>query len=123
MRGHFALTEADTMLDISKPVQTRDGRAVTNLTKVADRLVGAVACAKGLRIFNWKMDGAHNGEMRNSDLINVPAPPRFIWVNVYPDGSLGFEYKTRLESDFHSLGRLYVLRINIDTGETVKEPV
>ena|ERR1700733_8102356 len=47
--------------------------------------------------------------------------PRLVWINVYPDFS--YSYTSREVSDRVAAdNRTHVLRVNLDTGETVKEP-
>lgn len=90
-------------LDLSKPVQTRDGRKVRILCTdrkaatherrypvvalVSDR-DGADEC-----VYYFTLDGEFNcfGRDQSSDLVNVPEPERAVWVNVFIDRD-GEEY-------------------------------
>lgn len=75
-------------LDLSKPVQTRDGRPVTIITTEGREpwaLLGYVSDDKVPR--TWYSDGAVFSDAQSqNDPINAPEPKRsgVVWVNVYP---------------------------------------
>jgi hypothetical protein len=76
------------MLDLSKPVQLRDGRSVDVLTTVATRkypVVGLVREATGVQeIMSWSLDGWYLWKPgHHYDLINVPPKPQVRYLNVY----------------------------------------
>lgn len=68
--------------------------------------------------------GGGDDYVLESDLENVPEP-RFRWSNIYSGQQTTLElHESRLEADTSSANsRLYVLKLNLDTGEAVKEPV
>lgn len=78
------------MIDLTKPVQTRDGRRVRILCADAKGdfpIIGAVEERDGTeRSGSWMRDGRYlcTGPS-TSDLLNLPEK-RPVWVNVYPPG-------------------------------------
>jgi hypothetical protein len=93
------------MIDLTKPVQTRDGRRVRILCADAKGdfpIIGAVEERDGTeRSVNWMRDGRYlcSGPS-TSDLLNRPGKRSF-WVNVYPEGG-GHDtcHKTKEAADF-----------------------
>lgn len=85
-------------LDITKPVQTRDGRKVRILAtdmKGNYPLVGLVTELSGNEIIHtYDVDGVFVTLRKGSphDLINVPAKPlkRLVYLNVYKDTVVGY---------------------------------
>lgn len=72
-------------LDLSKPVQTRDGRKVRILCTDAGGERPVVGLIDGC-VWRWTGGGYDsNGNYRSAqyDLVNVPEPERTVWVNVY----------------------------------------
>jgi hypothetical protein len=93
-------------LDLSKPVQTRDGRKVRILCTDAKSglpIVGLVSCCSDLgspieEIYAWMASGAVSllGASTGADLINVPEKPRYRvalmkWHNGQPTGSTVYD--------------------------------
>lgn len=83
-------------LDLSKPVQTRDGRKVRILC--TDRrgpapVIGLVECASSEALLLWSKDGKFSDYISPSDLVNVPEPERTGWLVV--GGAGAYLYKTR----------------------------
>lgn len=81
------------MIDLTKPVQTRDGRkALIVTTKLHDRTFPVAAeieidgDSQHTTVNTFTVDGHYmnDGSQRNGDLINVP-DKRVVWVNMYPD--------------------------------------
>lgn len=92
-------------LDLTKPVQTRDGRAVRILC--TDRkgkypIIGLMpdrddgSCEM---LISWSGDGHYGGaaNYKALDLVNVPQVIEG-WVNVYPD-AISILHPTRAEAD------------------------
>ena len=78
-------------LDLTKPVQTRDGRKVEIVTTKGREpypvlgFIGELSFPTG-----WSADGAFElGTPSHHDLINTPEPKRVVdfWAHVYADGS------------------------------------
>lgn len=72
-------------IDFTKPIRTRDGRAVEILTTKARGLypvIGNVEGEKGTD--SWKVDGStyHSDAPAPIDLVNVPQKYR-VWANCY----------------------------------------
>lgn len=87
-------------LDLTRPVQTRDGRKVRILC--TDRrgpapIVGIVECASSEATLVWQRDGSTDRCPMASDLVNVPEPEKTVWVNVY--GTHAAVHKDREEAD------------------------
>jgi hypothetical protein len=83
-----------------------------------------------VRVLATDLPGNHNVVSLVDDFIhrsassyyeNIPEP-RFVWINVYHSGA-GYNCESRASADHANRGssRAHVLRINIDTGECVKE--
>ena len=76
-------------LDLTKPVQTRDGRKVrilcTDMDGEYDSIVGIVMNTnESEQCESWRPDGHYyDTSETNSDLVNVPET-RVVWVNMYP---------------------------------------
>ena len=76
-------------LDLTKPVQTRDGRPVKLITPRERNPEFPVTGYIGTLPYvdMWTLDGRFIPERPNChDLINIPDPKRVVdfWVNVYP---------------------------------------
>jgi hypothetical protein len=80
-------------LDLTKPVQTRDGRKVTIYTtehnsQTGYSIVGAILDENGsATLRQWRADGLYSPVNSPNDLVNVPTK-RSGWMTVYDDGSL-----------------------------------
>ena len=74
-------------LDLTKPVQTRDGRKVRVLCTDGPGDLPVVGFIEGnVTTTQWPVGGEYyGGELRDFDLINTPAIPRTFerWFNVY----------------------------------------
>ena len=76
-------------LDLTKPVQTRDGQPVKIITTEGRYpefpIVGYIGSSEYLEL--WALDGSNRMTRRCDDLVNVPEPKHVVdfWVNVYPD--------------------------------------
>jgi len=109
-------------LDLTKPVQTRDGRKVRLLCTDGPGEWPVIGIVEGDNdTTSWRVDGSSfRDRARTSiDLINTPAAPRTFerWFNVYRSG-VGDGYNTRLEADGHVLtGRIACKRVVFTEGE------
>lgn len=116
MLNNFAQPpEEPTMLDLTKPAQTRDGRPVRLLcTDAGSRypVVGLVQDPDGNEALeNWALDGRVLNEpgVNASDLVNVPVQHSG-WINIRKvEGKLASSllrasqvYSTRHEADLHA---------------------
>ena len=81
-----------TSLDLTKPVQTRDGRKVRVLCTDGPGELPVVGFIEGnVTTTQWPVGGEYyGGALRNFDLINTPATPRTFerWFNVYDTGEI-----------------------------------
>lgn len=107
-----------TDLDLSKPVQTRDGRPVE--IKFTDGrgtrpIAGYIGSSYVLT--SWRPDGASSYDGISSiDLVNVPETVS-TWRNIYPGGKLGRCCTSRSQADEKAGDcRVAVLRIDL-TGD------
>ena len=82
------------MIDLTKPVQTRDGREVEMYNK--ERMHGAVRLSNGIwHCLSWQKDGSTALELdRSYDLVNVS--PEMIKVRMYVSiwGDVGWRADT-----------------------------
>lgn len=110
------------MIDWSKPVQTRDGRAVRVLctdcaTPTSYPVVALVRDSYGYeRVQSYTLEGKYRRTIPESpnDLENVPAVTN-LWVNVYPNDVGG--HASRKEADYWAEnGRVTLLRLVIQDG-------
>ncbi len=76
-------------LDLTKPVQTRDGHKVrilcTDARRGEETIVGLIMYANGMEALGtWKADGSYSVMLveSDSDLINVPRPKKKVKVDV-----------------------------------------
>ena len=100
------------MLDLTKPMQTRDGRAVviycTDVVPGDYPIHGRIVGEPVPR--SWKRDGHYTRcEAQEGDLINVPEPEREVttWLNVYEAEGAPFAcaYDSRREADRRASSR------------------
>jgi hypothetical protein len=101
-------------LDLSKPVQTRDGRPVRILCTDLRGEFPVVAVIEN-RDFDgvgmWRLSGV-NQFGQESDLVNVREPERTGWLNVYRDDDGGHYVGSRIRaSREESLDSAYPHRI------------
>ena len=109
-------------LDLTKPVQTKDGRPVRILC--TDRegtdwpVVGLVTCGDEEYHMYWMSNG--NPKWNTEDkLVNVPPPKQVLYFNMYKDGTRG-AYKTRDSADKASAyltGRIACVRVEFSEGQ------
>jgi hypothetical protein len=97
-------------LDLSKPVQTRDGRKVRILcTDAGGRrpVVGLLEARHHLDesvVWRWGTQGLDRddgSDLRSvpSDLVNVPEPERIGWLNIYENGHGRLAGGSRADAD------------------------
>lgn len=71
-------------LDLSKPVQTRDGRKVRILCTDGHESWPIVGLIEGVTYPDvWRADGSYGAINPHADIVNVPEPERTGWVNIY----------------------------------------
>lgn len=77
----------DTKLDLTKPVQTRDGRSVRILCmdkKGWAPVIGLIMRPDGYEeVQAWDKDGLAGDCAKNVDLVNAPPPKTVRYINVY----------------------------------------
>ena len=91
------------MLDLSKPVQTRDGREARIYASDGAGefcLHGAIKekSKSGFRIRTWKADGRAHSGFSFECLVNVPQK-KTGWLNIY-EGGRGYLYPTKAEAEY-----------------------
>ena len=112
---------SEPSLDLTKPVQTRDGRKVRLLCTDGPGEYPVIGIIEGRDdVCRWPLNGrvAPYGDL-SVDLINTPAAPRTFerWFNVYRSGD-DDGYNTRQEADGHVLtGRIARKRVVFTEGE------
>lgn len=104
-------------LDLTKPVQLTDGRPVRIICTDAGvkwPIVGMVL--DNSVVVRFAVDGTPP-TFGGCHLQNIPPPARFVWINVYATDWCWSD--TLEDANRHaSPGRLRLLQVNIDTGET-----
>jgi len=96
------------MIDLTKPVQTRDGREVELWDKRIEgsmySVTGIVTPIDGKESFqSWTLEGkildtrTENG----GDLVNVPEKHR-AWINIYPGTTASYKYETKRDANSNS---------------------
>lgn len=113
------------MVDLTKPVQTRDGRPVRILA--TDRkspmrthpILGLVDNGPNTEdVVCWMPEGRyHESQEHHFDLVNVPPPPPVVvYANVYPAGPRLFgAYASRADADLGAGGtRVGCMRIVLE---------
>lgn len=112
-------------LDLTKPVQTRDGRPVRILCTDAQSItsvVGLISEEPGKeRLFAWNAHGRVAGlaqlDAHTDDLVNTPVKRRVTgWLNVYPDGAVYFGHKAKADL-FAISSRIACIHIDIEYTE------
>ena len=110
------------MIDYDKPVQTRDGRAVTVLTTLrADTMYPVVALVEDKDIVIYTDLGKiHIGRDWDDDLdlVNVPEKHKVsFWVNCNSDG-ITYKHDNRERADWcASLNRIACIPVTIEFEE------
>lgn len=78
------------MIDLSKPLQTRDGRTVRDVHRLSEPLNNGdtiMGVCDGTHK-SWQPDGTfslHHTSLKTADLVNVPEE-KTVWVNFYGGG-------------------------------------
>jgi hypothetical protein len=108
-------------IDWTKPVRTKDGRAVQVLCTDGPGDYPVAGYVDGLtNPRSWTLNGYHHVNKRHStfDLENAPQRiQREYWVNVYAT-CLGSSHDTKEDADYHATGqRLACVKITIDCEE------
>lgn len=106
-------------LDLTKPVQTKDGKPVRILCTDAKNtsgysVVGLIGMGEHESMQRWKTDGTPATVNTCFNLVNVPEKPVKVemWINVYPDYQLGAEHSTRTRADSNATKkRIGIIRI------------
>lgn len=110
------------MIDWSKPVRTRDGRAVRVLCTDCESpsgypVLALVKISHGYeRVHSYTLEGKYRKTGSDSpyDLVNVPEVTN-LWVNVYPNDVNG--HTSKKEADYWAEdGRVALLRLLIADG-------
>ena len=115
------------MIDLTIPVQTRDGRKVRVLCTDGPKLhpiVGLIEQGGGSEdVYKWSAAGRYGCAEHSADLINVPET-RVVWVNMYPENSLSQSrfLKTKSDAD-HYAGddREACIRVTYEVGQFDEE--
>lgn len=108
-------------LDLTKPMQTRDGRKVRLLASdLAGKfpLVVAVARPDGSELLavRCKNGGVYSGRQNEGDIINVPAKV-IRYLNIYSDRA-GLLHPSAIEADdVAEIGRIARIRIEFNEGQ------
>ena len=90
-------------LDLTKPVQTRDGQPVEIITTKGRYpefpIVGYIGSSEYIEL--WALDGSNRNVRGRADLVNVPEPKRVVdfWVNVYPNNFDSYRPLSYLSKD------------------------
>lgn len=111
------------MIDFDKPVQTRDGRAVTVLTTLrADTMYPVVALVEDKDIVIYTDLGKiHIGRDWDDDLdlVNVPVKhTREVWLNIYPGSTCVWAQETKGDADAYAgPGRIACIPVTIEFEE------
>lgn len=122
------------MIDLTKPVQTRDGNKVEILHSdprcAPYSIVGIVVRDDGSRCYRtWTREGHHTHTPivdSGLDLVNAPEPvqERTAWVNVYENGDCGTLHGSREDAndlaDAHRIACVPVV-IRFRRGEGLEE--
>lgn len=112
------------MLDLTKPVQTRDGRTARIIctdakTSSGFPIIALVADASGNEfLVSHTSDGYYNSskDKHNNNLINIPEKHE-MWVNCYP-GLTARDYLTRKAADYAATpARIACVKVTWTDGE------
>lgn len=119
-------TNLDKPLDLTKPVQTRDGRKVLLLgvlkkSRTSYPLITVVTQPNGEEVLEtYTLQGyatlaSSNGE-NSRDLVNVPEKHQ-AWINLYPHGG-GSLHTSRERADSHALcNRIACVKVEYTEGQ------
>ena len=112
------------MIDLTKPVQTRDGRKVRVLcTDGPEEFPVAGYVARAKRPTVWTRGGHYNLNLREAeiDLINVPEK-RVVWVNMYPS-KIAQPHTSKINADQRAdHDREARIRVEYEVGQFDEEP-
>jgi hypothetical protein len=105
-------------LDFSKPVQTRDGRAVrilcTNAKNRSNPVIGLIDAGDRESLVEWRSDGRYFGNTESEcDLVNVPTK-RTVWVTVDTrpgDGQIGYVFASKESAEDFTRGLAHALLV------------
>ena len=110
------------MLDLNKPIKTRDGHKVTIYTTKGKGLYsihGCVHIGKFDYIAAWNLNGEH--ELGSEwDLVNVTTPciEEVSYLNIYPNKHITEAYKSRTEADeCATKDRIACIKIEWEEGQ------
>lgn len=115
-------------LDVTKPVQFRNARAVVRFLGWVD---GSTRCAWAYKsdfkdaehehITITQADGKQHPQQENMwDVINTPPPVHYIYINIYSSGPncYGGFHKSRAEADHRAIGnRLACVKVTYREGQ------
>lgn len=113
------------MLDLSKPVQTRDGRPVRILS--TDRrggeypIVALVSTGEIENVATFTIDGKCGGAIcrpHTHDLVNIPER-RFLWLNIYAN-DLGSAHTTKQAANIYNESALGQIEIIFENDRPVQ---
>ena len=113
------------MLDLTKPVQTRDGRAARIIATDRESAyypVVALVERKGISqketLATLTIDGREvKGVSGPNDLINIPEK-HVRWVNLYPDSNTSRDHQSRKSADDRAgPRRIACLKLEFTEGE------
>lgn len=111
-------------IDFTKPVRTRDGRAVTILTTSARGKYAVLGNIEGDDVTDsWTLTGCNNVSLsgdKPNDLINVPQKYR-VWANCYRPNSIGVDtlrtHGSRESADRYPGDRVACIEIEFAEGQ------
>ena len=115
---------ADPTLNLSKPVQTKDGRVVKLITVSGRDPWPVVGYIEGQgKPQCWMISGEQfHSQPRNTDLVNVVVKHVY-WVNLYPDG-VGYVHSSRKQADDYRCRSMYddedciaCIKVEVKEGE------
>ena len=112
------------MIDLTKPVQTRDGRKVRVLCTDGPEEFPIAGYVEGATMPSiWASDGKFNPRSNCAylDLINVPEK-RVVWVNMYPS-KIAQPHTSKINADQRAdHDREARIRVEYEVGQFDEEP-
>ena len=109
------------MIDLNKPLETRDGKKVRMLCTDAKGkypVVGLIHYPNEDRARTWTKEGkfSFNGERKN-DLVNV-SEKITKWINIYPCRMFtSYDSKEKADNVANNWGRIACIKIEFKKGE------
>ena len=102
----------DKPLDLTKPVQTRDGRKVRILCTDGPHeqpICGIIEGKDGGDYWSWPLSGKSDAFSETRNLVNIEPEPVTLWVNVWKNMEGGYvsgrlyssEHEARKDCDGH----------------------